>query len=68
MTVKSMKIGTTIFLERPNAERSAEQICQTVLRALENFTEDTPPSDDITLLVVKRQRKIADRKKALASF
>jgi len=39
-----------------NAEKSAEQVCQAVLQALEIFTEDTPPSDDITLLVVKRQR------------
>jgi serine phosphatase RsbU (regulator of sigma subunit) len=42
-----------------NAEGSAEQVCQAVLQALENFTEDTPPSDDITLLVVKRQRIVA---------
>jgi sigma-B regulation protein RsbU (phosphoserine phosphatase) len=42
-----------------NAEGSAEQVCQAVLGAIDNFTEDTPPADDITLLVVKRQRIIA---------
>jgi sigma-B regulation protein RsbU (phosphoserine phosphatase) len=41
-----------------NASGSAEQVCQAVLKALEDFTGDTPPSDDMTLLVVKRQRVI----------
>jgi sigma-B regulation protein RsbU (phosphoserine phosphatase) len=44
---------------RANAGASAEQVCQAVLQALEDFTKDTPPSDDITLLVVKRQRVTA---------
>jgi sigma-B regulation protein RsbU (phosphoserine phosphatase) len=39
-----------------NASAGAEQVCQAVLKALEDFTDDTPPSDDMTLLVVKRQR------------
>ncbi|MBI1878739.1 MAG: SpoIIE family protein phosphatase [Chloroflexi bacterium] len=34
---------------------SAEQVCQAVLAAIKDFTGDTPASDDITLLVVKRQ-------------
>jgi serine phosphatase RsbU (regulator of sigma subunit) len=42
-----------------NIAGSAEQVCQAILQALENFTEDTPPSDDITLLVVKRQHLTA---------
>jgi serine phosphatase RsbU (regulator of sigma subunit) len=41
-----------------NASGSADQVCQAVLKALENFTGDTPPSDDMTLLVAKRQRII----------
>jgi sigma-B regulation protein RsbU (phosphoserine phosphatase) len=43
---------------RANAGASAEQVCQAVLQALENFTRDTSPSDDITLLVVKRQHPV----------
>ena len=38
-----------------NSGASAEEVCQAVLVALKNFTGDTPLSDDITLLVVKRQ-------------
>lgn len=38
-----------------NSRASAEEVCQAVLVALKNFTGDTPLSDDITLLVVKRQ-------------
>ena len=37
-----------------NAEGSAEDVCQVILQTLENFTEDTSPSDDITLLILKR--------------
>jgi sigma-B regulation protein RsbU (phosphoserine phosphatase) len=43
---------------RANAGASAEQVCQAVLQALHNFIKDTPPSDDITLLIVKRQHTI----------
>jgi sigma-B regulation protein RsbU (phosphoserine phosphatase) len=43
---------------RANAGASAEQVCQAVLQALDNFIKDTPPSDDITLLIVKRQHTI----------
>jgi serine phosphatase RsbU (regulator of sigma subunit) len=49
------RLQTTITA---NVGGSAEQVCQAVLKALEIFTEDTPPSDDITLLVVKRQHII----------
>jgi sigma-B regulation protein RsbU (phosphoserine phosphatase) len=38
-----------------NACASAEEVCQAVLAALKDFAGNTPASDDITLLVVKRQ-------------
>ena len=34
---------------------SAQQILQTVVQAIDQFTGDTPQSDDFTLMVVKRQ-------------
>lgn len=42
-----------------NSDASAEQVCQAVLEAVKDFTGDTPVSDDITLLVVKRQNAIS---------
>jgi sigma-B regulation protein RsbU (phosphoserine phosphatase) len=35
---------------------SAQQILQTVVQAIDQFTGDTPQSDDFTLMVVKRQQ------------
>jgi serine phosphatase RsbU (regulator of sigma subunit) len=38
-----------------NSGVSAKEVCQAVLTAVKDFTGDIPASDDITLLVVKRQ-------------
>jgi serine phosphatase RsbU (regulator of sigma subunit) len=38
-----------------NSDASAEQVMQAILDAVKTFAGDTPPSDDFTLFVVKRQ-------------
>jgi serine phosphatase RsbU (regulator of sigma subunit) len=40
---------------KANFAANAKEVCQMVLEALKIFVGDTPPSDDITLLIVKRQ-------------
>jgi len=37
-------------------EASSQQVAQAILQAVEAFTGDIPPSDDLTLFVLKRQR------------
>lgn len=38
-----------------NAGSRAKQVCQAVLKVIDNFIQGTLPLDGITLLIVKRQ-------------
>ena len=47
-----IRLQTTV---EANPKASAAQMVQTIFEAVKSFVGDTPPSDDFTLFVVKRQ-------------
>ena len=38
-----------------NSNASAQETLDTILTAVDHFVSDTPPADDMTLFVIKRQ-------------